>query len=924
MTYTNHDSPKRPHEFHEGLSKIKICCKVFLYCFILLNIKESVAQDSLLSLELGLDSLVHNYSEIQFPYHRITRDHSRIGVYHFEADEFNKGIINHPLMLIQGKVPGLQIYNRYNDPNGRVLVRSRGSTSFLDHSGPLLVVDGSPNALIENLDPKDIQSITVVNDGSMTAIFGTKASYGVILIETKLNNTSGHTLEVDAQGGISQIARKLDVANRDQFVALGGDDFGSSTDWTKEISQYGLHRTNSLSLSLDSIGKHTNLRLSLNNRNTDGVLKNHGYNRWNARLSVSSNFWNDRLRIDFSGGITDDHQKIGFKEAVKQGYTFNPTVPILAKDFDLPGDFDQVGGYSQFFGLFDSFNPVAIIEQGRQDHFNNFRDFSLSISADITKKLSLGVRHSRFRQAFDQRRFHNAESHYLGNALSNNDSSKALVIFTEHIKNSTYSEGYLRYKIQSSDFNASFLYGLGVNSHDAIFSNYRFRGLNETQYLERFTEGFEFGEFRLRTDSQIDVFSNFALAQIDFSQTFFLDVFWRVEEDFRVFFGEEAGHNFGVSTNLDVLKAINKKADFGLNLLLGMSSVTGVPDQNNPIRDFYPDWESKREWNIGFEADYKNTYFQLNYYNRKITDILGNFINTLPETSSGNFYNDSFGEMNSSGIEFLAQFNILHSNDFKFNSNINISTYQNSTSIDDSPFALNGWDFGSPGNSGVPAIGVASDMRLGTFFGPEFDRIGGNGIPTYVDQNGDGAFQLESNYFINENSDNTILEYALPSFEFGWNNHFSYKSWTFSSMIRGAFGHSIVNSYRLFYEPSATSTTNYIVTDKTLSANERIIYSSYHVEKANFIKLDNLTISKSFQLKHKKQDLVISLTGQNLLTFTNYTGASPEPVLINEQRNFGMLLEEGIPNAAIFPGIERRNQYFSNRIIALSISFPLL
>jgi iron complex outermembrane receptor protein len=235
---------------------------------------------------------------------------------------------------------------------------------------------------------------------------------------------------------------------------------------------------------------------------------------------------------------------------------------------------------------------------------------------------------------------------------------------------------------------------------------------------------------------------------------------------------------------------------------------------------------------------------------------------------------------------------------------------------------------GAPGQNNTAMILVEEGQKIGQIVAAQFTGDVVNGVPQYADINGDGntdpsqTDQVIDN--LGEAGDLTIVGNGIPDFELGWTNQIKYKNWDFNAFFRGAFGHSLINTWRAFYEPRVSSqgSYNYINTkyaDPNITAAK---YSSLYVEKADFFKLDNLSVGYTFDISEDNKylkDVRLSLSGQNLFTITSYTGADPEPALTDRGNadNGGFISNNRDPLA---PGIDRRYNYFSATTITLGVN----
>ena len=232
-------------------------------------------------------------------------------------EEFNKGTVNNASQLLQGKVAGLSIYNKGGNPNAKSVIRLRGISTVGANSEPLVVVDGAIGSL-DNVDPNDIESINVLKDGSAAAIYGTRGSSGVILVTTKRGKSGKASVDYNGSLAISSIANNVDVMSPDEFVAAGGVDLGSRTDWLDKVTMDGTTKINNVAISGGN--ENTSYRISGNFRNIQGILRNSGYKQYNTRANISTFTLNDRLKIDFNMSYTNRKSRFGFDEAYAKVY----------------------------------------------------------------------------------------------------------------------------------------------------------------------------------------------------------------------------------------------------------------------------------------------------------------------------------------------------------------------------------------------------------------------------------------------------------------------------------------------------------------------------------------------------------------------------------------------------------------------------
>ena len=320
-------------------------------------------------------------------------------------------------------------------------------------------------------------------------------------------------------------------------------------------------------------------------------------------------------------------------------------------------------------------------------------------------------------------------------------------------------------------------------------------------------------------------------------------------------------------------------------------------------------WEEKSELNMGIDFKLGKLEAYIDWYSRTVKDLIEIIHPDVFRMHSNE------NALQSNGLDINLGLSLYESQQVKYHTGLLLSFYQTKYKelrIDEQ-YAL-----GVGGFVQNPPMGVKEGEPLGDIYGLIFETVDIVGNSVFEDVNGDGFVNTDIYGIFEEESDFQVVGNGLPTFELGWSNHLEVNGWHIQAFFRGAFGHSLVNRNRLYYETIPRTRNNYNLVDTELAEDGLRfgLFSSLHVEKANFLKLDNLTISRSipFGKKAKQNLLNISLTGQNLFTITNYTGADPEPVLEDPGDTFGISLQVPIDSRNPFaPGIDRRNNYLPAR-----------
>lgn len=866
-----------------------------------------------------------------------------------KAEDFNKGNITSPAQLIQGKVAGVSISRPGSDPNGDFSIRLRGLSSLSSGTSPLIVVDGAPAININLVDPNDIASIDVLKDGSAAAIYGTRASAGVIIITTKKGQSGRTVADYNGTVAFDNVAKRYDVLGAEEFVSYGGADLspedpagGTNTDWFDEITQTGISQVHNLSLS-GGAGRG-NYRLSFNYRDVDGILRTSGLKQYNGGVSISQKVFNDRLTIDGSLMLTTRDADYSFLEAFRYSIINNPTAGV--RDENNP-EYDRWGGYVEK-DLFDYFNPVAMIEQ----NFNRGRVNRLfgNAKADLVILPGLvgGILVGQERQNATYSEFYSKQSKFRGagrNGLG--------VQGTDNYVNNML-EATLRY---NRDFGANNNFGiLGGYSWQQFdyFGNRQEAGNIITNELENNS----FGNFldvsrglasvtSYRNENRLIAF--FGRANFNFDDTYFAQVGVRYEGSTRFGPDNQWGLFPFVSGGVNLEKLLNLNGVDQLKLRAGYGVTGNQPNENSLWRRTYVQgpqffyngsyvpsygpnrnpnpalkWEEKGEFNIGVDfafLDYKFTG-AFDFYNRLTKDlILALTVPVPPNLSSTTF--DNVASIRNVGFEALINWNnAIDKENFKYTPGLVFNTYNTTLEDFGRDDTLRIANVGAPGQNEVFYTIVYSGAELGQLWGPERVGVNEDGTVQYADINGDGVVNDAS--IEGFNADQTQIGDAIPAFELGFNNTFTMGRWDLNFLLRGVFGHDLVNEYRVFYEnldPTA-STWNKVKTeyfDPNVTGKNR--YNSYHVENASFLRLDNATLGYNFKLPASSwfTKCRAYVNGQNLFTITNYSGVDPE-ARVGDTGAVDNGGRQSLSLNPLAPGIDRRSTYFLARTISFGVN----
>ncbi|MFZ6013702.1 MAG: SusC/RagA family TonB-linked outer membrane protein [Bacteroidota bacterium] len=851
--------------------------------------------------------------------------------------EFNRGNINDPTQLLQGKVPGLSIYNRGGNPNSNSTIRLRGISTVGANISPLVVIDGVIGASLDNVDPNDIESISVLKDGSAAAIYGSRGSSGVILVTTKKGSTktAGASLTYGGYVAAATVLQNQPVMSAGEYIAAGGNNLGAVTDWQDEVTRTGVSDVHNIAVAGGN--QTTSFRISTNFRNVKGILEKSGFNQINARANLTHRALNDKLTIDFNMALTNRKSDFSFNEALRYAVLFNPTAPIRFSN----GEFYQAI-------LFDNFNPVAIIEQNHNNGKKRTLNFGAKVDYNIFKGFTISANLGQQYESELKGEYYSRNSLFRGlnrgGLARRYTSDKSFSLFEAY---GTYSTSFSRtnldvsagYSYQEDRFEDMFV-ELGNFPNDEL-------GYNALENAgDRISGLANLVNINSNRSPNNRILATFARVNLTFDDAIFFNASIRREGSTKLGennrYGVFPSAGLGVDLNkyltlenVDVLKLRvgygvtgSLPADAGLSknryayAFTGGGSVTWVQEGNPDLK-----WEEKSEINAGVDFGLGGKFSgSLDVYTRDISDFI-NLVNLEVGTSLAQTQYQNAGKLKTNGIEISLNYNSLSFGELKWNPGIVVSSYKTELKEFLTPVTSRA-NLGSPGQNNTPMIKVAVGEEVGQIWGPVFAGVNeANGAPIFADLNGDGVVKAEPNSALLPDGDFKKLGSGFPTMELGWTNQLTYRNWDFNLFFRGAFGHSLVNNFRAFYEPidpGAINSYNRISTDKAVAGLTSAQYSSLYVEKADFFKLDNITFGYNFKTSSTGviRNLRAYFNIQNAFVITGYTGIDPEPVLqdFGSSDNGGF---EGTTPDVLSPGIDRRNNYFTARTFTLGVNIGL-
>ena len=834
-----------------------------------------------------------------------------------KAKDFNKGLVSSPEQLINGKVSGVQIMSNSGSASAGSTIRVRGGASLNASNDPLIVLDGVPleqggisgnsSNFLSMINPSDIESMTVLKDASSTAIYGSRASNGVIIITTKKGQQGAVKVNFNTTNSLQTRAQMVDMLSRDEFVNVinqyGTDNQKSllgtaNTDWNDEVYRTAFGTDNNLSVS-GSIDKWLPFRVSVGYYNQSGLVRKDNVERWTGNVVLTPSFFQDHLKLTINAKGTLNNNSFNNGGAVWAAATFNPTIPVYSGN-------DKYGGYNEALdadgypvnagvrnprGLVDLYDSKSKVSRfiGSMDvdykvHFLPDLKLHATVGADYAKGDGTVYVPAYAAQSYNKDESLGGSDYKYGPQKNEN---RLLTLYANYAKyfediksNVDLTAGYDYQYWKSTTPLYYTKSAAGTNLSTVKASDYRHVMLS---YYGRINYSFD-GKYLLTATVRRDASSRFSK---DTRWGTFPSVAlgWTLTEEPWL-------------KNQKVLSNLKLRASYGVTgqqegignynyLPVYTSSVTGAEALINGqyITTYRPEayvsdlkWETTTSWNFGLDFGFLNGRIggAIDFYTRKTKDLLA----SVPTAAGTNFSKTiltNVGNVDSKGIEVSLNATPIQTKDWEWNLSYNF-TWQNMKVKN-----LSLTQGGSQTNVKVgPSIDAYQFQVLSEGYEPYmfyvyhqlYDSETGKPIEgAYADLNGDG-----------EINDADLYRYhsPAPKYIMGLSTSLRYKQLTLGMSFRANIDNYVYNGMGM--STGAWETVSYNNSQlNNLNASflktgfkTRQYLSDYYVENASFLKLDNLSLSYNVGKINKWASLTVSAMVQNVFTITGYSGTDPE------------------------------------------------
>ena len=831
-----------------------------------------------------------------------------------KAEDLNRGVFTDPGQMLQGKVPGLVISSTA-DPNGGATITLRGASTLRSGAmSPYYVIDGIPGVDPSTVAPDDIESIDVLRDATATAIYGSKAANGVIIITTKKGAEEKTNVTYNGYVAFDHILKKYDVATAAElrdYASKNGialKDGGASTNWQDEVLRTGISHNHNLSISGGN--GRTSYMVSGNLMKRQGVIKETGMDRFNVRSLISTKLLKDRLNISMGlnsmygkhFGVPTGDKGASVLDAMNY---FSPTNPIKNAD----------GSWSTGAGS-KNYNPLALMYEDTSETIWKRNQFIGKATLEILKGLLWNVNYSwsNYQSTYSGYNTRNSQIEGIGN--KNGQASRNTYFGHEQTFETYLNYGFTAGK-HKVDLMAGYSWeqkknndGFGLTVEGYYNDNLKWYNMSYAQtilgvqnsvasgYVENVKNISFYGRANYSFDGR---YMLQATIRRDGSSVFGKNNRWGTfpsisgawnitEEAFmknqNIFSNLKLRAGYGVSGNamgFDVYSSYVTYGATGTFVYDGKTYRTyGATKNANPDLK----WETTSMLNVGLDFGFMKNRINgtIEVYNKKTKDLIWGY--PVPTTQYVYGWMDAnVGEMTNKGIEFTINIDAIRTKDFNWMTTINLSHNKNTVDkMQNDVFHTTNLTQGDPDVAGVSANGwtqrIMEGESIGTFYTYLYaGTINGRSEYYVLDENGNKTGETTNNPSI---KDRAITGCAQPKLTAGWNNSLSYKNWNLNAFITGVFGNDVYDSPRAHYTSAQMFSDGKNVLKEFLSnpAGDASgsLPSDRYIEKGTYVRLQSLSLSYTFRncFDNWIQDLTLYGTANNLLTITNYKGLDPE------------------------------------------------
>ena len=799
----------------------------------------------------------------------------------------SKDFENQPIVraedALQSRSAGVNVSKNSGAPGGDIKIRIRGSNSITGNNQPLVVIDGIIGGDLSTLNSSDIESMNVLKDASAAAIYGSRGSNGVIMVTTKKGKSGEPQVNLNYFMSSSVVPKKYDLLNASEFVEFAGAQssiINGGADYQDEYFQTAM--TNNLQLTASGKEGRLSYYLSGNLVDQDGIIINTDYKRYALRSNLTVDL-TDKFQIGLNiyGSIEDSHNLIdggsqGAQDSrggVQAVLGWNPAVNYVNSDgtYNLTSDYGSI-----------MLNPIAVQKERDGNDVTKSFNSNLNLSYSFSDNLNFTVLAGSTQSTLTSEVYNGipdgttilSPSSTFGSISSETYQLSNILTWDKDFGNTNLKVTGI-YELQSST----------TKSAGFVASQYIFSGLDDAFYLSELAES-----QLVNADYETSTMDSYvARAEANFSKNLYITGTMRIdvssifqegnrtgyfpsisaaynygdlflpEDSFfsklnlRAGYGETGNQNVDPYSTYQELETGNNFPFDGSSLDIGLG-FGGLVDENLT-------WETTKQINVGLDFSMMKgrLNLSLDWFNKRTEDLL--LEKPVLASNGGGTILTNIGKVKNYGLDFTLNATVIDNTAFRWDSDLTMSYIKNEVmDLGGSDQIVTAAPTGVAGSSNYFLLKVGES--IGNFYGYEYLGADENGTAQYGDELG-------------------IIGNGTPDFSWGWNNTLNYKNWDLNILTRGVHGYEILNStlgtIRLATGTNTVPTSAEVLDPDSPTSGTNIINSTRNIENGSFIRLSNLSLGYTISdIKGFADSVKLYLSGQNLLTITDYKGYDPE------------------------------------------------
>ncbi len=855
-----------------------------------------------------------------------------------KQEDLNLGVITTPGELLQGKVPGLVVTTTAN-PNGEPSITLRGASTLRTGEAmqPYYIVDGVPGVDLSLVSPDDIESIDVLRDATATAIYGSKAANGVIIVTTKKGNKGAAHIGYRGYLAVENVAKDLDLATADDLRSYAQtnnfklpDDEGANTDWQKEVERTGLSHNHNLSVSGGT--DKSSYNISLNYMNRQGVIKSTDMNRLTARALAQSKVLHDRLNLALGVNYsrTENNDVPSSSErgmAVVDAMTYySPLQPVKNAD----------GSWFSSSSVTNYYNPVSMIHEDEMNYVKKRMQITGKADLAIMKGLTWTAQFSYSDKQDVTSIYHSTQSQIV---KTNGEANRST-----YFSNKKVFETYGNYQTTINDlhrlgFMAGYSWeesnrndGFGVTVKNFYSDALKYYDLTYANSIDGI-DGVESGSL-----STLRIISFYGRANYSFADKYNIQATirrdgssafgknnrwatfpsvsgsWRLSEEnfiknLNVFDNLSLHAGYGVSGNslgFDAFTAIQTYAATGWFPYTDANGTTtnmhtiGATNNSNPDLK----WERTGMFNIGLDFGFFNGRLTgtVEYYDKRTSDLIYYYPVSTNRYAFGTM-TANVGDISNKGVELSINAVPVVNKDFKWSTSLNLSHNRNRVEkLSNKQFSvnyINEADCSITGNTGVYTQRIMEGCPIGQFYTYEWAGYNDKGVSQFYVHDATTGERTGEVTTKPQDKDRTKTGSAQPKLTYGWNNTLTYKKWSMNVFFQGVLGNKIFDAIRaqgncVSLIAQGKNVFKECLTDQKYGDVNAQTPSDRWIEDGSYLRLSTLTLAYDFgKIGDWVSGLSVYATCNNVFTITGFKGIDPEVDL-----------------GGLTPGVQWRNTYY--------------